>query len=622
MLTGPRDIRSINRYVEAMRRAAAERDKNIDQVRSVRRGDIDKLWPDFFADDLPKAVVGNLIDVAARDTAELMAPLPALACVSGNMHTAAEEIRASRKNKIGSYYWRTSKLDIANVDFADSYNSYGFGVYLIEPDYDHQCPRIKWESPFGAYYGRDRWGRTTSYAKIRRTRAGALADEYPEYAQRIMHDKDGRRRSDDDQLRLIRYMDKTETIVYLPESQYLILGRAPNCLSRLPVVVSERPSLGELPRGQYDDSIWPTLARARMMGYHLKSADQAVNAPWRVPDDVTEVHVGPDAILRSQNPQLIGRVNLDIPRDVFTLEEVLDKEIKLGSRYPEARTGGVQGNIVTGRGVEALMGTMDTQVQMAQTIFARALEEVTSLCFEMDVALWGNAKKTITGVLTGKPFEINYTPRKDIGDNTNCKVTYGFAAGQTPAQAIVALLQLRGDSLVSRDTVRRQLPFDLDPEEEQRSLDQEQLEDSLKQGLAAALQSIGPMVMQGQNPLPLLAGAASAIEAREKGVPLYKAIKEALGDQLDEGKEEDSEPGAQGAPGGQPPGQGAPGAGGQLPPGVDATGLPAGVAPGQQGMPPGGLPAIQQLIAGFRGGNFNRPELVSEVKRRRPVGMG
>lgn len=600
-----------------MRRAAAERDRNVDQVRLVRRGDVDKLWPDFFADDLPKAVVGNLIDVAARDTAELMAPLPALACVSGNMNTSAEEIRASKKNKIGSYYWRTSRLDIANVDFADSYNSYGFGIYIVEPDWDSKCPRIKWESPFGAYYGRDRWGRVVCFAKIRRTRAGTLAEEYPEFANRIMSADHGRRRSEDDQMRLIKYVDKAETVIYLPDAQFLILARAPNPICRVPVVVSERPSLGETPRGQYDDSIWPMLARARMVMYHLKSADQAVNAPWRVPDDVTEVHVGPDAILRSQNPQLIGRVNLDIPRDVFSLEDVLDREIKMGSRYPEARTGGIQGNIVTGRGVEALLGTMDTQVQMAQTIFARALEEATSLCFEMDVALWGTQRKTITGVLTGKPFEVNYTPKKDIGENYNCKVTYGFASGQTPAQAIVALLQLRGDSLISRDTVRRQLPFDLDPEEEQRSVDNEQLEDALKQGLSAALQAIGPMVMQGQSPVPLLVGAAAAIEAREKGTPLYQAVRDALTPALQPGQDQ----AAPGAPPGGPPGQGPPG-GDQLPPGVDPSGLSAQVAPGQAGMPPGGMPAIQQLISGFRGGNFANPEMDATIRRRKAIGVG
>src|SRR5689334_19844266 len=106
-----------------MQQACSDRDQDIDRVRLVRCGRIDELYTDFFADDLPKSVVGNIIDVAARDQAELVAPLPSLACASGNMTSNADEIRASKKNKIGSHYWAQSRLALLNVDYADSCGS-------------------------------------------------------------------------------------------------------------------------------------------------------------------------------------------------------------------------------------------------------------------------------------------------------------------------------------------------------------------------------------------------------------------------------------------------------------------------------------------------------------------
>lgn len=606
------DIRRIHARVENMQSACAHRDADINRVRLVRRGRIDELAPSSFADDLPKSIVANVIDTAARDQAELSSPLPSLACASGNMTTNADEIRASKKNKIGSYYWAKSRLALQNIDFADSINSYSFGAYIVEPDFQRQCPRIRWESSFGAYYYQDRWGHVRWYAKVTEADVGTLAAQYPERESEILY-HNGRERSLGEVLRVVTYYDETEGIVYLPEAAGMVLARARHGLSRPPVVIAERPDTEDMPRGQYDDVVWTQLAKHYMATYMLKAADKSVNAPLALPDDVSEIAYGEDSILRSATPEKIGRVRLDIPRDVFALQAELDTAAKEGARYPEARTGGIKGNIVTGRGVQELMGTMDTQVRTMQTIIGHALEEVTSLCFEMDEALWPNIKKTITGVLTGKPFELTYIPSKDIAGSYGCKVTYGFAAGLSPSQAIVALLQLRGDDLISRDTFRRQLPFDLDAEEEQRAIDTQQLEDSLKQGLMALTQALGPMVAQGQDPLPVVLGVAKAVELRQKGRPLTEAIIAALT------PPEQPEPQApqipeQGAPPGAEQMQG------EMPPGMRDNGLQQGVAFGQQGMAPGGMPAISALMASMRGNGDTRLE--ASVLRKRAVGSG
>lgn len=604
------ELARIHTHVENMRMRNADRDRDSWLVRMTRKGRLHEAFPGHFADDLPQMAIANTIDNAARDTAELVAPLPSLACASGNMTSASDNQKAAKKNKIASYYWEKSRLALQNIQFADSTLSYAFGAYLIEPDFEHKCPRIRWESSFGAYYYKDRWGRTVWYAKETHTDMLTILSRYPESEAYVKY-ANGRERSMSETLRVITYRDAKRGLVYLPDCGNHVLAEWDNPVGQCLVAIAERPDQEDRPRGQYDDAVIPMLVKHVLVQYQLNAADKAINAPIALPDDVTEFPYGPDATLRSQNPQNIRRVALDIPDDTFAVAQQLDSAIKEGSRYPEARTGGVTANIITGQGVEALMGTMNTQVRTLQTVIGRALEEATALCFALDVALWPNETKKIAGVLTGKPFELAYTPAKDIGDSYACKVTYGFSSGQTPAQAIVALLQLLGGGLISQDTTRRQLPFDLDPDEEQRQIDLESMSQALKQGLMGLSQAFGPMAMQGQNPMPVLQAAAKAMELRKKGKPMEDALIEAF-----KPPEPSPEEAAETAPGAQNPAE--EGAEGELPAGVRPNGLMEGVPYGQAGQAPGGMPTVQGLLSSLRGNGDARQEV--SISRKRAIG--
>lgn len=624
------EIADIEQRRNTIKERFHDRDRAMDMIQLVRHGDIDRLFPDLFSDDIPKSVVANLVDIAARDLAEVMAPLPSLACASGNMRSDADRMRASRKNKIGYNYWNQSQLERQMYDFADSYNSHGFAVFVVEPDFECMQPKMRVENPMGCYYSLDRWGACTEYVKELTATAGELAALYPEYRGQILSIGEGKRRRENNSwLTIVRYMDKDRTVIYLPECNNLALATAANPCKRVPVAIMERFDLQGVPRGQFDDVLWVQLARSLMAIYQLQAADKSVNAPIALPDDVTEVSVGPDAVLRTSNPGAIQRVRLDVPRDSWMLADQLDKESKMGARYPDARTGGVKGSIITGRGVEAMMGTFDTQIKTFQVLAKQALETATSLCFELDAYLWPNMRKKINGTMSGKSYELEYVPARDIGDNYTTQVTYGFAAGMTPSQAIVTLLQLRGDKLIQRDTFRRALPFDVDPDEEQRGLDVEELEEGLKQGFMAMMQGIGPMMAQGADVQHVLMAAATAIETRQKGKPLHVAITEAM--QPPKQPEQEGPPGPGEVAANQPPdGGGAPGAGpgpgggpedsgavGQPGSGIRPSGLPQGVAPGQAGMGPGGMPGILSLISGMKNGKANNE---ASVMRKLPIG--
>lgn len=592
--------------VENLKMANRERDERMRRIRLVRAGDLQELVPGLFADEWPEPVVANFIDVAARDLASVLAPLPSLSCASGKMETDTDRRRAEKKNKIGYEYWTQSRLATQMFSGADRWNSYGFLPMYVEPDFDRGTPIIQVEDPWGCYYQNDRWGRTVVLTRCWTESIADLCKLWPEYEAQIRRGPHGNE-GDNIKLECVRYCDDDKTVLYLPQRNGLVLTEYKNPISRCPAVVVERPRLDNESRGQFDGVIWVQLAQHRLGMLALDAAYKAVMAPLQMPMDAQELPLGPESVIRTDGE--VKRIGLEVPQSAFMWGQQLSEQLRLGSGYPEARLGSTGASVVTGRGVEALMGGFDTQIKTFQELTRYALSRATSMAFEMDEALFADKTRTINGTMSGKSYQIEVDPAKDINENYNCDVTYGFAAGLSPNQAAVLLLQFRGDGLISRNTVREQLPFDIDVDDEQRSLDVQESEDALKQGLFAFAQALAPMAAQGMDPMVPIRALAQVIKAREKGTPLADAVEAAFAPpEAPQGPPEAAPAGPEAAAGG--PG------GGDLA-GVQANGLLQGVGPGQAGQPPGGLPSVQDIIAGIRpNGAAN---MTASVRRRLPV---
>ena len=199
-----------------------------------------------------------------------------------------------------------------------------------------------------------------------------------------------------------------------PSTVGMILEKTPNPIGKCMIRIAQRPGISDIPRGQFDDVIFVQMAKARLALLSLQAAHESVNAPLVVPMDVPEVPIGPGATIRTNNPGGVGRVPLEIPQAAFQEQGALERELQLGSRFPEMRTGQTNASIVTGKGVQALLGGYESQVTAHQAIFARTLQEVIALCFEVDCHLFGQVKKSLRGSMNGTPFEIDYTPDKVI----------------------------------------------------------------------------------------------------------------------------------------------------------------------------------------------------------------
>ena len=251
-------------------------------------------------------------------------------------------------------------------------------------------------------------------------------------------------------------------------------------------------------------------------------------------------------------------------------------------------------------------------------MFAEAYTDLVALCFEVEERCWPAFRKTVRGNDNGTPYEVTYSPEKDIKNDYSVDVQYGLMAGLDPNRALVFGLQARGDRLISQDWLRRSLPFSLNATEEEQKLDIEDMRQALRQAVAGYAQAIPVLAQNGQDPGEILTRLAVIIEGRQKGKPIEEVIAEAFAPvEPPPGMVDPMVDDASPVPG-DPMQDPMSGGGPESLEGIDAMGRVRGVAPGQAGLPPGGRPDLNFLLAGLSA--RGEPNLSASVSRRVPIG--
>ena len=579
-----------------------ERDITNERVAQVRRGNVDEVLPGVFPQNWSKPVVANVLDTTARQLAETLARLPQIECVTANTTTDASKKFAAKKTKIAHYYVDHSRLKAQFLSGADWFFTYAAMPIIVEPDFEASCPVMRVDNPRGAYWDMDLRGRVTLYAKCWMEPVGQLCAKFPELAKVIEgENKDPFHKVSPTQtLEVVKLYTAKKIFLMLPDRKGVVLSSAPNPLGRVPVEIAERPKWDDENRGALDDVLWIYLAKARVAAYQLEAVHKSVRAPIAVPNDMDTIAFGDDAIIRTDEPDKVRRVNLELPQSPLVENATLDAELSAGTRVPKAATGQVDASIITGQGVEALAGAFSTQIGAAQELIGDCVRRAIRMCFELDEKLWPNQKKTVNGTAYGAPFTETYQPSKDIKGDYSVSVTYGFTAGMDANRALVFLLQMRGDQAIDRDTLQRNLPFDVDIEQLQRQIDTEQFEDALKQGVFAYITNAPTMAMQGMgDPLEAFQRVAAIVKARNKGDTITDAIIKAF---------EPPEQPAAASPEEQALEQMlAAGGGGPAPEEASPYGF----------MGEGGSPDLQMMLAGLT--SSGRPNLQANVSRRMPA---
>ena len=608
-------IKDLKAGYDRLKARNADRDGRMQDVLAVRQGRMRDVYPDLFPDGpFDRGIVANMVDVAARDLAEVLAPLPAFNCSSSKMVSDSAREFSEKRTRIVNGYLDFSSLQKQMYNAADRYFTYGFVPSMVEIDFEARMPRITFFDSVGAYPVFNRWGDVVAgYFSFMKTRDELIA-MYPEAETLIARSSTGT-----ELIEVVRFHDKDADVLFLPSRDGIILEQTPNPVGQCLVEWTQRPGLDSDPHGQFDDVLAVQVAKARFALLSLEAAQKAVQAPIVLPPDAQELALGPDSVIRTGNGREVRRVPLDIPPQSFAQQGVLDQELRSGSRYPDARNGNVDSSVVTGRGVQALMSGFDTQIRTGQAMFSRTLQSLVQKAFMVDEKLFATETKTLRGNADGTPYEIKYRPEKDIKGDHTVDVQYGLMAGLDPNRALVFGLQARGDRLISRDFLRRQMPFALNATEEEQRVDIEEMRDALKQAVAGYAQAIPVLAQNGQDPGEILSRLSQIILGRQRGRSIEEVVSEAFMPQ-----EEPELPGVEvpgeealspltGAPGEAPPGN----SGADLEGINEATGLLRGVAPGQAGMGAGGRPDLQMLMASL--GADGQPNMTAGVSRRLPI---
>ena len=512
--------------VDALTRRFVDRDRRMADITSIRRGNMSAVYPDMFPEEMSKPMIANFVDIAARDIAELLAPLPSFNCTTTNVNSEKAKKFANKKSMIVNNYVNFSKLETQMYTGADWYITYGFLPIFVEPDFESGLPSIRVENPMGSYPEFNRFGKLVSFTKKYIKTVRELCIDFPEWEHIIVGPMARDAQSYDTTLELMRYEDDDQIVLFLPQRANLVLQRSKNLLGRLSVRVARRPGLDiDDPRGQFDDVLWAQVARARFSLLALEAAEKSVQAPLVMPTDVTEFAFGPDSIIRSNNPQGVRRVGLELPPGAFQEQQMLENEMRMGSRYPEGRSGNIDASIITGNGVQALMGSFDSQIKAGQQILAQLFQEVVAVCFEMDEKLF-DFQKEMSGSYKGAPYELSYKPTKDINGDYNIEVRYGLMAGLDPSRALIFSLQALNAGLISREFIMSELPWSINVTNEQARIDIEKMRDALSASLQSLTQAIPQMASQGQDPSDIVAKIASVINAKKKGLSIEDAVTE------------------------------------------------------------------------------------------------
>lgn len=522
-------IQQVVARVESLKDRNRLRDARNKQVLAVRKGEIASVFPDFFPEGIDSNVVANFVDIVARDLSEVIAPLPAVNCSAANATSDSARAFADKRTRIASNYFSHSDLSVQMYHGADYYITYGFTTFIVELDEEAKMPRIRIENSLGAYPEFDRFGRCTAFAKSYLVTLAELVAQFPELDSQLLGPL-GYRQDMSAQVEMIRYYDKDQSLIYVPSRNGLVLSRVANPLGKMMVVVAKRPTIDDELRGQFDDVLGIQLLRNRFALLAMEAAEKAIQAPIVMPTDVDNIEFGGDTIIQTNNPAGVRRVDINPPANMYQESAVLNQELRVGTRYPESRTGNVDASIVTGQGVQALMGAFDTQIKSAQAIFATALRDVIKICFEVDEKIYP-VKKTIRGVDAGSPYEITYTPTKDIKGDYSADVRYGMLAGLNPAQGLIFMLQALGGGLISKDLAMRELPFTVNVTQELEKIEIEKMRDSLLNSITAYTQAIPQMATQGQDASEVVRKIAAVIQARQKGQALEDVIEKVFAPQ-------------------------------------------------------------------------------------------
>lgn len=274
-----------------------------------------------------------------------------------------------------------------------------------------------------------------------------------------------------------------------------------NRAGTVPVAIPRRVTLDRI-EGQVSKLTGIVDMMGKLMALDVVAAEKAV-----FPDMVVLDDTGTPQLLNASgrwNDGRTGEANLVKARSVQMLNSspgplthpVIDRlegNYRLSSGMPGFAQGNNSNGLRTGNALSTMADiSIDPRIQEAQRLMTRALKVVNSSVIAVEKGYFPNAKQVFFSGWPGDRGHVEYTPAKDFesGENT---VDYSMP-GADINQLTVAIGQAVGTGMISKKAGRQKLPLAESPEEDEKQIFAEQMQD-------VAIQAFSQQALSGQLPL-------------------------------------------------------------------------------------------------------------------------
>jgi hypothetical protein len=445
----------------------------------------------------------NMVAVALEDTAESSSLVPTVRVTPSDPADQSSIDRAREMERYAVSYMDTSSFELLAIRSFMDLAAYGMFTWIVVNDPETGGPIFQWRDP-QTCFPEPGWKTMDSPREVFFARELYLSQLPDDWVAKVRAEWPDTERFDiatytskkvilvehfteEDWLLAVLFQTGVQTpgggITYTP----IELERGENPGGICPVVVGQRISLDNEPRGQFDQVIGILKAHIRLMGMVLDYADQAVYSDVWVKDLIGPLNYGGGAYIQLGPNGAIGRVPPAVTDlSVFREMDQLVDSMHLAARWPKTRPGEIDQAIASAKFVEATAGVMNTVIRTYHLIMKRVLERAIRVAFVIDKKQ--GRSRAISGVLRNQQFII----ARDAGQidlEAKVRVEYGLGLGRDPAQAMVLGIQASQAGFVSREFVQENFEGIQDVALEQARIDVERLRDMafarMLQGLEA-----------------------------------------------------------------------------------------------------------------------------------------
>lgn len=429
--------------------------------------------------------IANLILIGCTRLGQKLGKMPDIKVdppVSTDTQSALD--KAEKRARIVQSYDASCELDLKLPQVGRWLPGYSFVAFTIEHGIDQHgnpYPKLKIKDPYNTYPGS--WGEDQQPADVafcRMINSDRLAQLYPQYGHRIAewkrkksnvsgkgfgtavdlsqissHSWEEQSRGD---MEIYEYINAWGTFVVAPEIKTLLVHNPNELKSGPPFRIAKRFSFDALV-GHYDNAIGLMAAVARLNLLLMTSIEDNIDVETNIYGDIrgNEYKAGRNNYNFFTPGTKVERPQNNIPFQAFQQASRVEEQLRVMTGYSVTDDGDSPTSFITGRGVEQLRASVNTEIEEYQLVLKRTLEDLNYKQLEWEETYYPDREKTVSGVRKGAPYSEKYTPSAHIKGNYVVRREYGAMAAFDDNNKIIAGLQLLQAGIIDDDTMREQI---------------------------------------------------------------------------------------------------------------------------------------------------------------------